>query len=737
MDQKITSSASSQTASAALQVANSHGKSSEKGFFAKLVAIIEGKVNADSAAGSEKLSKQAAKTSSTSPEASAEKPVAEKLKPGHKESSDIVIKEADIDLQSSSQPKAATTEKADVNQQAKSSITAKPTAISTAPAADVAKAATTEKADVNQQAKSNITAKAAATSAALAADVAKAATTEKADVNQQAKSSITAKPTAISTAPAADVAKAATTEKADVNQQAKSNITAKAAATSAALAADVAKAATTEKADVNQQAKSNITAKAAATSAAPAADVAKAATTEKADVNQQAKSNTTAKAAATSAALAADVAKAATTEKADVNQQAKSNITAKAAATSAAPAADVAKAATTEKADVNQQAKSNTTAKAAATSAAPAADVAKEATTAKVEVNPPARLAVNSEAAVASSTHIEEKEAVASSIKVETSRPAKSRSEAAHVAAVPDADKQESSVKIVNPGAATKIEQHANEQRVANNKVATQQATANSIQPEKSVSAQAEAVALASLPEQQRISTNNFVKSRKVNLEHASRAKGSPVQANAGQNRQPSMPPSASFTNSVKDMMGQTDSFSRPAQHSFDPASGQMLQIGGQDATSTLMRSVYQPSQSMLSSGPWSVAAAMQQVGQAAGQGKFQMELTLTPKHLGKVQVFLESDVNKQIQVHFVIDQSTSRQSIEQHLPTLRQALADQGLNMDSFSMESSEQHKDNQQSEQNRGPSVPGTLSTGQSGSSDNRPESPASASSRLSIRI
>jgi flagellar hook-length control protein FliK len=105
----------------------------------------------------------------------------------------------------------------------------------------------------------------------------------------------------------------------------------------------------------------------------------------------------------------------------------------------------------------------------------------------------------------------------------------------------------------------------------------------------------------------------------------------------------------------------------------------------------------------MPSSGPWSVAAAMQQIGHAAGQGKFQLELTLTPAHLGKVQVILESDANKQIQVHFIIDQAASRQAIEQHLPALRQALADQGLNMDSFSMESSEQHTDNQQNQQNR----------------------------------
>jgi flagellar hook-length control protein FliK len=124
----------------------------------------------------------------------------------------------------------------------------------------------------------------------------------------------------------------------------------------------------------------------------------------------------------------------------------------------------------------------------------------------------------------------------------------------------------------------------------------------------------------------------------------------------------------------------------------------------------------------------------MQQISHAASQGKFQLELTLAPAHLGKVQVFLDSDVNKQIQVHFIVDQPTSRQSIEQHLPGLRQALADQGLNMDSFSMESSQQHKDKQQNQQNRSPSS-STMIAGVSSTGENRAEPPLD--SRLSIRI
>jgi len=91
----------------------------------------------------------------------------------------------------------------------------------------------------------------------------------------------------------------------------------------------------------------------------------------------------------------------------------------------------------------------------------------------------------------------------------------------------------------------------------------------------------------------------------------------------------------------------------------------------------------------LASSGPWSVAAAMQEIGHAASQERYRLELNLDPAHLGKIKVYLDSDANKQIQVHLVVDQSASRQIIEQHLPALRQALAQHGLDMGGFSMDS------------------------------------------------
>jgi len=93
--------------------------------------------------------------------------------------------------------------------------------------------------------------------------------------------------------------------------------------------------------------------------------------------------------------------------------------------------------------------------------------------------------------------------------------------------------------------------------------------------------------------------------------------------------------------------------------------------------------------QTLTSSGPWSVAAAMQEIGHAASQERYRLELNLDPAHLGKIKVYLDSDANKQIQVHLVVDQNASRQIIEQHLPALRQALAQHGLDMGGFSMDS------------------------------------------------
>jgi len=137
------------------------------------------------------------------------------------------------------------------------------------------------------------------------------------------------------------------------------------------------------------------------------------------------------------------------------------------------------------------------------------------------------------------------------------------------------------------------------------------------------------------------------------------------------------------------------------------------------------------------SSGPWSVSAAMQEIGHAASQERYRLELNLDPAHLGKIKVYLDSDANKQIQVHLVVDQSASRQIIEQHLPALRQALAQHGLDMGGFSMNS--QHEQGGQDGQ---PSASQHAQNDYAAPTSNKPLQAtepqiSSTNARLSIRV
>ena len=71
----------------------------------------------------------------------------------------------------------------------------------------------------------------------------------------------------------------------------------------------------------------------------------------------------------------------------------------------------------------------------------------------------------------------------------------------------------------------------------------------------------------------------------------------------------------------------------------------------------------------------------------------------LEPATLGKIQVSLQMDANKQIQVHLLVDQQASRQVLEQQLPQLRQILSDQGLNLSGFTMDMNSQQQDGEKS--------------------------------------
>ncbi|MDQ6994357.1 MAG: flagellar hook-length control protein FliK, partial [Mariprofundaceae bacterium] len=91
---------------------------------------------------------------------------------------------------------------------------------------------------------------------------------------------------------------------------------------------------------------------------------------------------------------------------------------------------------------------------------------------------------------------------------------------------------------------------------------------------------------------------------------------------------------------------------------------------------------------------------AMSEVARLAKEGMKKLELQLEPASLGKIQVTLQMDAAKQLQVHMMIDQSASKHILEQQLPQLRQALADQGLNLSGFTMDMNSQQGQGKRSE-------------------------------------
>jgi len=90
----------------------------------------------------------------------------------------------------------------------------------------------------------------------------------------------------------------------------------------------------------------------------------------------------------------------------------------------------------------------------------------------------------------------------------------------------------------------------------------------------------------------------------------------------------------------------------------------------------------------------WPVAEAMQEIAQKSGNGRVRLEIRLDPPQLGKIRVSMESDANKKIHVHLLVDQVQSRQIIEQQLPILKQALQQQGLSLGEFSMQGGQQQE-------------------------------------------
>ncbi|MDX8389836.1 MAG: flagellar hook-length control protein FliK [Mariprofundaceae bacterium] len=135
---------------------------------------------------------------------------------------------------------------------------------------------------------------------------------------------------------------------------------------------------------------------------------------------------------------------------------------------------------------------------------------------------------------------------------------------------------------------------------------------------------------------------------------------------------------------------------------------------------------------------PMPMIDAMYEVSKAAKDGVARLEIQLEPAHLGKINITIQTDAAKQIQVNFMVDQGVSRQLIEQNLPLLRSAMAQQGLDLGGFSMQQGQSDDsssfDQRQQQDGRG-SNQKTLDHSLSTASQNK-ASTYSGDGRLSIR-
>ncbi len=123
-------------------------------------------------------------------------------------------------------------------------------------------------------------------------------------------------------------------------------------------------------------------------------------------------------------------------------------------------------------------------------------------------------------------------------------------------------------------------------------------------------------------------------------------------------------------------------------------STAEVLMLDGSIRDTRGMRSDFAIQMAYRSAASFKASDAMLEISKAAKDGTVKLELMLEPATLGKIQVSLQTDAQKQIQVHLIVDQQASRQVLEQQLPQLRQALADQGLNLSGFTMDMNSQQQ-------------------------------------------
>ena len=94
-------------------------------------------------------------------------------------------------------------------------------------------------------------------------------------------------------------------------------------------------------------------------------------------------------------------------------------------------------------------------------------------------------------------------------------------------------------------------------------------------------------------------------------------------------------------------------------------------------------------------------ADTMLEIVKSAKTGNTSLELQLEPANLGKVQVSIQIDQAKHIQVMFTVDQAASKHALEQQMPQLKLAMTQQGLDLGGFSMQMNQQGGQQQGSNQ------------------------------------
>ena len=113
----------------------------------------------------------------------------------------------------------------------------------------------------------------------------------------------------------------------------------------------------------------------------------------------------------------------------------------------------------------------------------------------------------------------------------------------------------------------------------------------------------------------------------------------------------------------------------------------QMFSVYGKSSTASVSASNFQQYLSHKPTPVMTMFDSIQYIAQAAKNGHSKLEIQLDPAHLGKMTISLQVDASKHLQVHMIVDQSTTRAAVDQQLPALRHALAQQGLDLSGFSM--------------------------------------------------